>query len=177
MKLVFAKNQFTLLLHLVPFSWLWQVFFTSDSIESSSYQATVTLHGAWSSLCSDLDWISLSRKKILAQIACSNPCCFDQSLCNTRNRKHRRAAAKPAACTNFLDLSRPNLVCDSRTMVYAYRHNVIWIGTVYITSSMWGKNAEISQFRPNFHMLGDPPSFIILCLIVQKLHLGVILIW
>jgi len=35
----------------------------------------------------------------------------------TKNYKHRRAAAKLAACANSLCLSGPNLACDSRPVV------------------------------------------------------------
>jgi len=48
----------------------------------------------------------------------------------TRNHKHRRAAAKPAACANSLGLSGPNVACDSRRMVHVYRLNVIWFGVL-----------------------------------------------
>jgi len=50
---------------------------------------------------------------------------FQLIIAITRNRKHRRATAKLAACTN--SASVPNLACGSRSVVYAYRLNFIWI--------------------------------------------------
>ena len=44
----------------------------------------------------------------------------------TRNHKHRRAAAKLAACED--SLSGPNLAYKSGPVVYAYGLNFIWIG-------------------------------------------------
>jgi len=46
----------------------------------------------------------------------------------TRNHKHRRAAAKLAACED--SLSGPNLACNSGPVVYAYRLDFIWIGVL-----------------------------------------------
>jgi len=44
-----------------------------------------------------------------------------QNAIETRNRKHRRAAAKPAACANSLGLSVPNWTCNKGPVVYAYK--------------------------------------------------------
>jgi len=46
-----------------------------------------------------------------------------ESILETINRKHRRAAAKPAACAD--SLPGPNLACNSGPVVYAYRLNFI----------------------------------------------------
>jgi len=69
----------------------------------------------------------------------------------TRNCKHHQAAAKPAACTNSLGLSEPNLARNSRPAVYADRLS----SDRCILSPMWGKNAK---FWPNFLILGEGSS-------------------
>jgi len=46
-----------------------------------------------------------------------------------------------------IDLPGPNLACDTRPVVYAYRFDVIWMG-VLCQLPMLDKNAKILQFRP-----------------------------
>jgi len=70
----------------------------------------------------------------------------------SRNRKHCQAAAKLAACAH--SLSGRNLACDSGPVVYTYRLNFIWIDVLW-PMTFWGKKTtEMSQFWPNFHILG-----------------------
>jgi len=63
----------------------------------------------------------------------------------TRNSKHRRTAAKPAACAD--SISGSNLACDCVPVVYAYRFDFIWIDV--LCHPCWAKK----NIQPHFHIL------------------------